>query len=214
MTGGAPSLARRERRALCEDALLLGSDAPTLCGGWTAQDLVVHLLVRERHPLSAAGIFLPAVAVLTARTARRLSSRDFPVLVARLREPGLAPLAMPVVESLVSTAELFVHHEDLRRAQERWTPRALSPQDQDTLWRLAGLFGRVLARPAGVPVRLERPDRPGRGVTLVRGTDPAVVTGLPSELVLYLFGRAQVDDVGLTGPEHRVAALRAADLGL
>ena len=37
------SLARRERDALCDLALLLGPDAPTLCEGWDARDLVTHL---------------------------------------------------------------------------------------------------------------------------------------------------------------------------
>ena len=41
-------LARTERAALCNTALDLGADSPTLCEGWTVKDLVIHLLIRER----------------------------------------------------------------------------------------------------------------------------------------------------------------------
>jgi hypothetical protein len=54
------SLARRERADLCDLALVLGEDAPTLCGGWDAKDLVTHLLVRERRPIGASGIMVAA----------------------------------------------------------------------------------------------------------------------------------------------------------
>ena len=54
-------LARRERAALCDLALVLGEDAPTLCGAWTAKDLVAHLLVRERSPLAVSGSGAAAV---------------------------------------------------------------------------------------------------------------------------------------------------------
>src|SRR4029079_18721505 len=49
------SLARRERAALCDLAVEVGPDAPTLCEGWTASDLVAHLLVRERNPVASLG---------------------------------------------------------------------------------------------------------------------------------------------------------------
>ncbi len=210
---GSPSLARRERRALCDDVLLLGSDAPTLCGGWTAKDVVVHLLVRERHPLAALGILVPRAEPLTRRATERLAARDFPTLVASLREPGPAPLALPPVEILASTAELFVHHEDVRRAQDGWGPRHLDACDEDTLWRLVRVMGRVLVRPAGVPVRAVRSDS-GAAATLATGSGPAVLTGRPSELLLTLFGRHAVSDTEVSGPDDTVARFRAADLGI
>jgi hypothetical protein len=40
------------------------------------------------------------------------------------------------------------------------------------------------------------------------------VTGLPSEIVVLLFGRDQVRGLTFDGPEDRVARLRKADLGL
>ncbi len=205
------SFARRERRTLCDLALLLGSDAPTLCGDWTVKDLVVHLLVRERRPLGALGIVAPPLAGLTARSTARLLRRDFPVLVERLREPGLVPFALGPIEVAMNTVEHFVHTEDLRRAQPDWGPRDLPDGDEDALWRALGPFGLLLGRSAGVPLRIARSDRDSSR-TLARGPDPVTVTGRPSEITLFLFGRDQAD-VDLVGPEPAVARLRTADLG-
>lgn len=206
-------LARRERLALCDLALALGEDAPTLCGGWSAKDLVVHLLVREHSPLGAAGIVLPPLEPLTQRAMSRVGRQDFTVLVERLRRPGLTPYALPPVEAVLNTLEYFVHHEDLRRAQPGWEPRLLDRRDESRLWAAIGTAGRGLVRPAGVPVLIRRADS-GREKVLRRGADPVVVTGPPSEIALLLFGREQVRGVELTGPPDAVATLRRSDLGI
>ena len=54
--------ARAERNALCDLFLEVGPDAATLCAGWHARDLAAHLVVRERRPDIAPGLFLPALA--------------------------------------------------------------------------------------------------------------------------------------------------------
>lgn len=208
------TLARRERLALCDTAITVGSDAPTLCGDWTARDLVVHLLVRERHPLGALGIVVGPLAGLTERATSRAGRADFPVLVERVRSPWPVPFGLAPLDALANTAEMFVHHEDLRRAAPGWAPRALPRADEDALWRVLGLAGRGLVRPAGVPVRVERADAVG-SATLAGGSgDPVVLTGRPSELLLLVYGRSQLRDVRVEGPDDAVAAFRAADLGL
>lgn len=208
-----PSLARRERLELCTLALALGEDAPTLCGDWDVKDLVVHLLVRERSPVGAAGIAIPALAWLTDREMARVRRQDFAVLVERLRRPGLTPYALPPVERLFNTLEYFVHHEDLRRAQPDWEPRTLSSDDETRLWRAISVAGKGLVRPAEVPVTIRRSDT-GAASTLRGGADPVVVTGLPSELAFGLFGRDQVRGLEFAGPADRVSRLRKADLGI
>ena len=205
-------MARRERHDLCDLALALGPDAPTLCGDWDARDLVAHLLVRETSPLGAAGIAVPLLSGLTQREMTRVARRDFGGLVERLRDPGLTPYAVPAVERVFNTLEYFVHHEDLRRAQPGWEPRDLDERDQSRLWSAITVAGRGLVRPAGVPVRIRRSDT-GESAVLRRGGDPVVVTGLPSEVVLLLFGRDRVRGLGFEGPEERVRKLRRADLG-
>ena len=46
------SIAQDERAGLAADLSRLGPDAPTLCKGWTARDLLTHLLLRENDPLA------------------------------------------------------------------------------------------------------------------------------------------------------------------
>lgn len=205
-------LARREREALCDLALAVGPDAPTLCGGWTARDLVAHLLVRERHPVGALGIAIGPLAGLAERAMDRLRATPYDDLVARLRSPGPSPYALAPVEVLANTLEYVVHHEDLRRGRPGWSPRDLPAPDLDLVWRLTGGAGRMLVRPADVPVRVVRSDT-GASATLRRGADPVVVTGPVVELTLLLFGRSAVRELTYEGPPAAVAALRGTDLG-
>ena len=189
---GSPPLARRERHALCDLALLLGEDAPTVLPDWTAKDLVVHLLVREYSPVGALGLAVDPLSGLTEREMARVGRRDFTVLVERLRGRGLTPYSLGPVDRVANTLEYVVHHEDLRRAQPDWQPRDLPPGDADVVWRLLRVFGRGLVRQAGVPVRIaprghrrrgraaarlrpgrgERAARRGRAVPLRTRADP------------------------------------------
>ena len=208
-----PPLARRERHALCDTALQVGEDAPTLCGSWTAKDLVVHLLVREHSLLGSTGLMIGPLSGLTDRAMARLGKRDFGVLVERLRDPGLTPYALKPVEVLANTLEYFVHHEDLRRSQSGWEPRGLTSADEDAIWRALRLGGRFLTRSVDVPMRLSRTDASG-SAQLHRGSDPVTIFGRPSELALFVFGRTQVSDLTFEGPEDSIAAVRATNLGV
>jgi uncharacterized protein (TIGR03085 family) len=205
--------ARRERHALCETALAVGPDAPTLCGDWTARDLIAHLLVRENRPLGAAGITFSPMAGFTEHAMARVARAPYPELVERLYDPGLTPYRLPGVERLANTLEYFVHHEDLRRAQPDWTPRELPAADEDELWRLLKGSARLSSRKAGVPIVVRRSDRPDQEATVRRGADPVLVSGRPSELVLFFFGRKQLDGVEVDGPPESVRRLREAELG-
>jgi uncharacterized protein (TIGR03085 family) len=206
-------LARREREALCDLALLLGEDAPTLSGDWTAKELFAHLHLREHSLLGAPGLLIPPLSGLTDREMARIGRQDFTVLVERVRGRGWTPYAIPPVDKAVNTLEYFVHHEDLRRAQPGWTPRDLPPADESALWSAIRLFGRGLVRPAGVPVRIRRTDT-GAEATLRGGADPAVLSGLPSEIVMFLYGRDQHRGLEFSGPDAHIERLRGAGLGL
>jgi len=207
-------LARRERHALCDLALTLGPDVPTLCGEWTCRDLVAHLLVRENSVVGAAGIMLSPLAGLTERAMARASRKPFPEMVATLHDPGITPYRLPVVERFANTLEYFVHHEDLRRAQPDWTPRDLPAADVDELWQLLKGAGKLASRKVGVPLVIRRADQTSESATLRRGDDPVTVTGPPGELVLFFFGREQVRDLTFEGPPAAVARLHEADLGI
>jgi uncharacterized protein (TIGR03085 family) len=207
-------LSRTERSALCDLALQVGEDQPTLCGEWTVKDLVVHLLVRERSP-AAAGIVVPALAGFTDAASRHTARTGFADLVERLRAgpPRWSPYAVPQVDSMFNTIEFFVHHEDIRRARPHWRPRTLSRRDEALLWRQVGVAGKGLVRNAPVGVALERGDKEAR-VVLKNAEPMVVVRGLPSELVLFVYGRTAQAQVELAGPDDAVAALTGADLGV
>ena len=207
-----PPLARRERHELCDLALTVGEDAPTLCGDWTVKDLVVHLLVRENRPWSAAGIIIPPLAGLTDRSMERMSRQEFGVLVEKLRDPGLTAYRLKPLEVAFNTLEYFVHHEDIRRATAGWKPRDLDPDDVDLIWKLGRGSGRLMARRVEAPFRIRRSDT-GAEATLSSGDDPVVVSGPPGEVVLFLFGRDQVRDLEFEGPPEAVAKVREADFG-
>lgn len=206
------SLARRERLALADLAEHLGPDAPTLCGDWLTRDLLAHLVVRESSPIGAPGIMLPPLAGLTERETARVSTRDYADLVERVRHPALLSTAsLPGFEGLANRVEHFIHHEDIRRASPGWEARTLSKKDQDALWLPLRAMGRMLVRKAGVPVTLRRTDTNATAV-LKRGKG-AVVIGLPSELVLFCYGREQCH-VQLAGDEGSIDKLKAADKGI
>ncbi len=208
-------LSRRERTALCDLAIEVGPGSPTQCAGWTAQDLVIHLLVRERSPLGAAGIMVSPLAGFTDRASERYAQREYGELVDRLRSPG-GLFAIPAVDRAANTFEYVVHHEDLRRSQPGWEPRQLDPADVDTLWasltKGLGFFGRRLPGPTVV----RRADTGATAVGKKGAKDrqsPVTVTGDVVELILFLFGRSATRGLEFDGPDEAVAALREADLG-
>lgn len=206
-----PTLARRERRALCDDALALGAGAPTLCGDWTATELLAHLFVREHRPVAMAG-GVPGLARLADAAMARAVRTPYDELVEKVREPGLSPFALRPLEVVANTLEYVVHHEDLLRAQPGWEPRSLPVTDLDEIWSQLGLMGRLLVRPAGVPVTVRRTDT-GAEKVLRGGPDPVVLSGPVLEVVLFVFGRHEVRDLTFDGPPAAVEALRGADLG-
>jgi uncharacterized protein (TIGR03085 family) len=209
-----PSFVTAERDALCDTALEVGEDAPTLSGDWTAKDLLCHLLVRERSLIGAPGIQVPFLSRLTDHEMARLARLDYAVLVERFRRrPLLSAVALPQVDAWLNTLELFVHHEDLRRAQPDWMPRALDGRARSTLWKAISTAGRLLVRSAEVPVTIRRTDVERRSV-LAPGSDPVVVSGLPGEVTLFLYGRSQTRDLTFEGPDDAVRKLRRASLGL
>ena len=209
-----PRMAQTERAELCDVALQVGEDQPTLCGDWTVKDLVVHLLVREGSP-AAAGIVLSPLAKLTELASRRVGRRDFAVLVEKLRNgpPRLSPYAVPKVDDLANTLEFFVHLEDIRRAQPDWSPRVLGDDAERRLWSMIRTAGKGLTRGAPVGVRIENLTT-GSTAVLKRGVPSVTVRGLPSEIALYVFGRQEQARVELLGDDADVARLAGTSLGV
>ena len=206
-------MARTERAALCDLALELGPDQPPLSGDWSVRDLVVHLLVREGSP-AAVGILVPGLSGATDRASRGLARRDFATLVERLRNgpPLYSPYRIARLDKMFNTLEFFVHHEDIRRAQPAWRPRALSSSQQRALWSLTRGGAKVLMRKAKVGVVLENAATDERA-TPKQASPTVVVRGLPSELALWAYGRREQAEVDLQGDASAVAALTDGGTG-
>ncbi len=206
--------ARAERLALCDTLLRTGPTAATLCEGWTTKDLAAHLVLREGRPDVQLGMVVPGLATRSAAVQRRLTDGPFERLVATVRSgpPTWHPTRLGAVDQLVNTAEFYVHHEDVLRAEPTWTtPREIPAELQATLWRTCQVVARLGLRkaPVGVEVVAE-----GHGRTVVRSGEPLVqVHGSPAELLLFAFGRRSAAQVRFDGPIEAVDALRGTPSG-
>ena len=208
--GNQVSIAQRERAALVDTLRRVGPEAPTLCEGWKTRDLAAHLMIREYRLDAAPGIIIPFFASHTAKVQDETAQADWNELVDKVASgpPAYSPLKL--LDPIANVAEMFIHHEDVRRAQPGWEPRELEPPLTNMLRRTLPLMGRMTL--AKVPARLALRTPEGKTV-LTAGHGPAVtVTGAPEELLLFAVGReARVD---FSGDAAAVQAVRDAPKGL
>ena len=190
----------------------VGPDAPTLCGDWTTRDLAAHLVVRERRLDATPGIMVPFLAGYTDRVQRQVAqSSDWDDLLDKIASgpPLLSPFKL--IDPVANMGEMFIHHEDVRRAQSNWEPRTLDDATVNALGRGFPIMARLTLRAAPARVSLRTP----QGKTLLTiGKGPTLsVTGEPPELLLFISGR---DAARLTfdGDTETVEAVRAARRGL
>ncbi len=203
-----------ERLALCDLMLEVGPDAPTLCGDWNVRDLAAHLVVRERRPDGAIGTLLGPLSGYGEKVREQTAEKGLVELVDRLRKgpPGWSPARFDSVNRAVNTVEFFVHHEDVRRAQDTWTVRTLGADLEADLSTALRRGARLLARKAPAGVVLESP---GREPLVANAGEPAVTaTGPTGELVMFIYGRQAHSKAKLSGPNDSVAAMRTASFGI
>lgn len=204
-----------ERSGLCELLLEVGPDAPTLSGEWTTRDLAAHIVIRERRPDAAIGIVSSALAHYSERVRVEEAERPYEEIVERLRRgpPIWSPTRIDAVDALANTVELFVHHEDVRRAQQPWSVRPLDPAVERGLGRmLRGPMFKLLTRRAPVGIAVEPDGQPG--ARLKAGEPTVTIAGPVGEIVLFLYGRGAVAQVELDGPADAVAQLRSTSFGI
>ena len=215
-TQSSQPLSRRERAALCDLMDEVGPDAATLCEGWTPYDLAAHLVLREGSPLAAVGIAFPPLERVSNHGLDRLKSQvPYPELVDRVRQgpPLLSPFRPAKVDRAANAVEYFVHHEDVLRAQPGWQQRDIDPHDQDSLWARIGALGRLTARRATVGIELVRTDVADN--RRIRSGEPVLVArGLPSELVLFVYGLGEHAEVEVEGDAQARKAFDHSQLGL
>lgn len=209
--------AQRERQLLCDLFESAGDASPTLCEGWVTRDLAAHLVLRERRPDAAPGIIvhLPVMSRYSEKVHQRIAAQPWPDLIRTVRDgpPAWSPTKLGPVDELANAVEFFVHHEDVRRARPGVAPRALDPGFEDLL-RARVRHCRLLVRRCDVGLVLRDVDdtvllthRPG-------ADRQVIVTGPPSELLLYVHGRQAHAEVQQSGEPLAVAAVQHARFGL
>lgn len=201
------SVSTDERAALCDLFTSLGPDEPTLCEGWRTRDLAAHLVLRERRPDAAPGIAISRFAGHTKRVQDDLARRPWAELVELVRTgpPALSPFRIPLLDSLINAVELYVHHEDVRRAQPDWEPRQPDPARDATTWAAVTRAGKRTLRRSPVGLVLRRTG--GAEAVVRRGPNTVIVTGEPGELLLWAVGRERAR-VEFDGEQAAVGVVR------
>jgi len=211
-----PSHAAVERAALTDLLDSLGPDAPTLCEGWTTHDMAAHLALRDRIPAAWPGLALRRWAGRTERIHERFKAdHAYAECVSMVRRgaPAWSPMGAPVLAELTNLAEYVIHHEDVRRAQPEWVPRAVPAERVDAVWRQLRRSARMMFRRAPDGIVLARAGT-AAVLTAKRGEPTVTVAGEPIELLLYAANRRAAARVDVSGDEAALARLATARLGL
>jgi uncharacterized protein (TIGR03085 family) len=209
------TFAKRERLLLADLLEAAGPEAPTLCEGWQTRDLAAHVVVRERRPDAAGGLLIKQLASRLDRAMAEFVAKPYEELIQLIRTgpPRFSPFSLKQIDEASNTIEFYVHTEDVRRAQPDWTSRELDPVFQDALWTRLERTARLMGRSAPTGLVLRRPD--GQTAVAHRGAPVVTVTGEPSELLLFLYGRQNAAEVELDGDKDAIAKLHEAkELGI
>ncbi|MER5524651.1 MULTISPECIES: TIGR03085 family metal-binding protein [unclassified Streptomyces] len=201
------TFAKRERLLLADLLETAGPEAPTLCEGWVTRDLAAHVVVRERRPDAAGGALIKQLAPRLEKVTAEFAAKPYEELIQLIRTgpPRFSPFQLKQVDEAANTVEFYVHTEDVRRAQPDWASRELDPVFQDALWSRLERTARLLGRGVPTGLVLRRPD--GQTAVAHRGAPVVTVTGEPSELLMFAFGRQNAAKVEVDGDENAIAKL-------
>ncbi|MDZ5076089.1 TIGR03085 family metal-binding protein [Nesterenkonia sp. HG001] len=221
------STAAAERQALVRALRQHGPHAHTLCEGWTAHDLAVHVAARDARPHLVFGQELPVVGDAAREKYKTFEKMDFEDLLDRIEAgvPSWHPARSRAVDDAVNTVEFFVHTEDVLRAEELSLsdeepadiePADTDPADAETVGtelqprrrRAPEAVQRRLWQHASRTLFLAAARKHNRRITFISpgfgsvthgsSKDPMIsLEGAPGELILWAFGREQAADVTL-----------------
>lgn len=191
-----------ERRHLAALLRRVGEDAPTLCEGWDTRDLAVHLVERDSRPDIMISKHVPSVPFLSKKaqaSSEALHRLPWAELVSAIEKPSLlSPAHIGPLDRRLNTVEFFIHHEDVRRAQQTWHRRHLLQDEEKDLWATLRIMAKPQLRHEQDSVILIAPGygsaRAGKGKT----HRVQVLRGAPSELLLWAFGRKEAAEVEIT----------------
>jgi uncharacterized protein (TIGR03085 family) len=207
--------ARSERHALADLMITVGPQAPTLCAGWTVKDLAAHIVMRERRPDAAAGIFMTPLRDYSEKVRKDLTSIAWAELAHQVRTgpPTWNPMSWGPIDQAANLFEFFVHHEDVLRAEEGWQPRVLDSSLENLMMKRLRNSAWLTWRRAKVGVILTDGEssivakRPPQHAGIV------TVTGKPSELLMKSYGRSEVM-IKVTGAESDIALFDQTNLSI
>jgi uncharacterized protein (TIGR03085 family) len=204
-----------ERLAMCDTFADVGPDHPTLAGSWTTRDLIAHLIVRERRPDASLGILLRPLAGLTEKARQQVLTKPYEQLVESFRKgpPIWTWSAIPLVGDRANLFEFYVHHEDIRRADDHWQPRPHDDRREQALWSGLTTMGKLMFRKSPVGVVMSPAERDE--ITVRKGDRLVHLVGEPSEIALVAFGRAtDRTRVVIQGDPADIAAFEASPRGI
>ncbi|MGW0330663.1 TIGR03085 family metal-binding protein [Streptomyces sp. NPDC003011] len=204
------TFAKRERLLLADLLEAEGPEAPTLCEGWTTRDLAAHVVVRERRPDAAGGMLIKQLASRLDKVMEEFAAKPYEELIQLIRTgpPRFSPFSLKQIDEASNIVEFYVHTEDVRRARPDWAPRELDPVFQDALWSRLERTARLMGRGIPTGLVLRRPD--GQTAVAHRGTPVVTVTGEPSELLLFTYGRQSAARVEVDGDKDAITRLHEA----
>jgi len=186
----------RQLQRCCDVLAAAGPDAPTLCEGWTAHDLAIHLWQLKHDPLAWPGIAGPPLSHLSEHRADLVRRRwPYQTIIEQLREQTGPLPCMPLDRfrgDRHALGEYFIHTQDVARPNGIGQP-ALDEALQEALWLRCIAAARVLRRKQPRGLVLEHTD--GRRHVIGRGARQTIVAGLPSELICWVYGRRTVAHV-------------------
>lgn len=199
------------REVLAEVLLAAGPTAPTLCAGWQTRHLAAHLIIREQSLLAAGLVIKPLAHRMEAELDRRADvAGDRDAYASLVNEflrgaPRFSPLSNPRVDHSANLSEFFIHTEDVRRASDRWVPRALDAKYEDLLWEDLVRRAAHYYRGVDVGIILVRPD--GQRHVARKASTSVAITGRPGELLLHASGRREEALVTFEGAAEAIALL-------
>lgn len=183
-----------------------GPEAPTLCTGWDAHDLLVHLYIRENHPIAAAGMYIQSLAPKREEVEEKIKNTPW---IRLIEEWGSGPKKFNparYIDKYLNACEHFVHYADLVRAQKDWSfdkEPQLETKEAQELYAVLPFMARRFLKYSDCPVILFPEGFPRvmghdiRGIS-ENGEDIIRVIGSVGEIILWLYGREKAQ-VTLSG---------------
>jgi uncharacterized protein (TIGR03085 family) len=169
-------------------------------------------VLRERRLDATPGIVLAPLAGYTAKVQDQIvSSTSWEDLLDKVASGPPIYSPFKLLDPLVNTTEMFVHHEDVRRAAPGWEPRVLDAETESAVRKPIPMLSRVALTKVPGRLTLRTPD--GKTLATVGNGAEVTLTGAPAELLLFAFGRDAVR-IEFSGDDDAVARVRAAKRGL